>query len=52
MTKEFMATIGKKGGSVKSEKKTAAVRLNGLKPCREGKHRGRPKKKIIFRFAY
>jgi hypothetical protein len=44
MTSEFMAKIGRKGGSVKSEKKSAAVRLNGLKPCREGKQRGRPKK--------
>jgi hypothetical protein len=29
-------------GRIKSIKKTMAVRLNGLKPCRPGKKRGRP----------
>lgn len=31
-------------GRIKSIKKTMACRLNGLKPCRPGKKRGRPKK--------
>ena len=30
-------------GRIKSIKKTMACRLNGLKPCRPGKKRGRPR---------
>lgn len=32
---DYLATIGKKGGSVKSERKTAAVRKNGRKGGRK-----------------
>lgn len=42
--KQFYAEIGAKGGSSKSDKKLAAVRKNGLSPCKPGKFRGRPKK--------
>lgn len=30
-------------GRIKSVKKAMSSRLNGLKPCRKGKKRGRPK---------
>ena len=33
-----------RGGRAKSERKTIAARLNGLRRPREGKHRGRPRK--------
>lgn len=36
--------LGRLGGLVKSERKTAAVRKNCLMPCHEGKRRGRPRK--------
>lgn len=41
--KKWYAKMVAKGGRSRSEKKTAAARRNGLAPCREGKHRGRPK---------
>lgn len=31
-------------GKIKTMKKAMSSRLNGLKPCRPGKKRGRPKK--------
>lgn len=36
--------LGRLGGLVKSERKTAAVRRNARMPCHEGKRRGRPRK--------
>lgn len=43
--REYLSMNGSKGGSVKSEKKAAAVRRNGCAPCRPGRFRGRPPKK-------
>ena len=40
--RDYMSRIGKKGGSVKSEKKAAASRENGKKG---GWPKGRPRKK-------
>lgn len=37
--------LGRLGGLVKSERKTAAVRKNARMPCHEGKRRGRPRKR-------
>jgi hypothetical protein len=36
------AEAGRLGGLAKNERKTAANKQNGLKPCREGKRRGNP----------
>lgn len=44
--KKWCAQMRSKGGRSTSEKKKEAARRNGLAPCREGKHRGRPKKKL------
>ncbi len=46
MTKKEFRTISEYCsylGSIKTEKKAAASRLNGCKPCKPGKKRGRPK---------
>jgi len=41
----YLSSIGKKGGSASSKKKTKAVRANASKPPKPGKRpRGRPKK--------
>lgn len=45
--KKWYAKMMSKLGKSKSEKKTAAVRKNGLAPCHEGKFRGRPRKKPV-----
>lgn len=42
--RDYMSRIGKKGGSVKSEKKAAASRENGKKG---GWPKGRPRKKNL-----
>lgn len=42
--RNFLSRWGAKGGSSKSEKKAAAVRKNGVSPCKPGKFRGRPSK--------
>jgi hypothetical protein len=40
-----MSALGRKGGSARSERKSAACRANGMRPCAKGKNRGRPKGK-------
>jgi hypothetical protein len=44
MASEAAKELGRKGGTVKSERKAEAARENGAMPEGEGKRRGRPRK--------
>jgi predicted nucleic-acid-binding Zn-ribbon protein len=44
--KRYLTKLAKKAGKVKTAKKAAAARINGTKPCRPGRFRGRPPKRI------
>jgi hypothetical protein len=43
--KDWLSSIGTKGGASTSPAKVAAARANGSKPCASGKRRGAPRGK-------
>jgi len=44
--RKYLSDLGRKGGSVSSPAKTAAAKLNCLKPPRPGRKVGRPRKYV------